>query len=1087
MWGSQTSHNVDAVYVVMPDGGVTVWDAIPNQSGSYQSGSYISPPGVDATLCSQGAVGCPLQPLGKTQSQPSYVLTFHSGEHWYFDNQGQFLADADPNNNQITYTRDPKVPTAVTQATDTHGRTFTYSYGANGYVSGVTDNAGSRGVSYTQNSSGQLTGYKDAAGNSTGYSYDSNGNLTQITDPAGEVTNISHASSSCSNSPPGYASCVAITRVTSQDGSTGDTTTYAYYPPSTPGLPECTPPTPPLGETPLATYGETVRIDPNGNQTTYCYDTHDRVFETFDDPAFGDHAEFTYDLDDNIVQSEDPALNTSTAQYDDCERLTATIAPKALPGTSTIAATLTNGYDGTGCGSNETPPSSAKDWQPNNSTPPAGDPALNHTIGYQYDTNGNLQTETLPLTGSPSIATTHNDGNQCTSPATCYGLMVSSQDADGNGDGVHHLTSYQYYTSGNNAGDLKTVTPPSGLGATSYSYDADSRVTSATDGKGQTTTFQYDNLDRVTQETHKKADGTVESTVSYTYDKDGNLLTQDDSTSGTSTYSYDLKNRLTNETSPGVTNGYTYDGADNLKTVTDGGGTVTYGYDKDNRVISVQEPGTGNPTTSFRYDADGRRICTTYPNGVVVQNLYDNASNLLSTKAAQPVPGVGSPSCSPLDPTGTPSGGAVFSSYTYKYTTPDGVDTGLRLSLTIASNGGTPQTYSYSYDGLNRLTEWSGGDLPRALIYSYDAAGNVTSMDKLTRGSGGVTVTTTQYTYNQANQITNTGYTYDQNGNMQSRSDGTNLGYNARDQTTSIGGQTLGYLGDGQGKPTQVGNAPQGGTAPTLANNQLGISSQASAANQGDTPSVTYYTRDPDGTLLGERTPNGNYYYVIEDGNGSVIALTDNAGTVADTYTYDPWGSCTSSSCPTTNSFGFDGGLLGQGGLYHFSGRYYDPSTGAWTQQDPVVHLMDPTQCDPYVFSSDDPVNATDPSGTDVAADEVVTLTPVRGGRGIHCQVNFGHWPHRSGNEISWHVTWLCEGLDVTAKSDLILYIGNFPVANNPERETGSEGDFNVRFGPCSSVVATSLFQGKGVIRFSKLGYTTAVAQGAGVVRRLPC
>jgi RHS repeat-associated protein len=99
------------------------------------------------------------------------------------------------------------------------------------------------------------------------------------------------------------------------------------------------------------------------------------------------------------------------------------------------------------------------------------------------------------------------------------------------------------------------------------------------------------------------------------------------------------------------------------------------------------------------------------------------------------------------------------------------------------------------------------------------------------------------------------------------------------------------------------------------------------------------------------------------DGNGSIVGVTNRTGKVTSTYSYDPWGTCTSSSCPPTNSFGFDGGFLSQSGLYHFGERYYDPNTGSWTQPDPAGPSGDPTLTDPYVFAGDDPVNSVDPSG----------------------------------------------------------------------------------------------------------------------------
>ena len=911
-----------AVDLFEPDGSAYVFTDPTN------TGDYSAPPGIDATLCSAwSAGGCPGLPAAD-----DFQLTFPTGEKWEFAayEVARQVADIDNNGNQITdsYACSTCSYHELSQSNDTHGRATTFSYSSQqlaglNLLSGMTDNAGSRSTSYGYNGSGELTGYTDALGDATSYAYDSNGNLTQVTDPDGEITELAHDSS---------GRVTSITRVTNNSTMAGDTTTYAYYAPATAPI-ECTVPNGPSGI--YGWYGETVETDPNGNQTTYCYDTHDRVFETFD--AYGYHSEQSYDGDDNLIAATDPLGNESQSEFDNsgttCELPAASIAPLALPGLSTSPATGTYGYDGSGC------PSTTAGWEPATSTDPQG-----NTISYSYDANGNLASETLPLAGSPQIITHDVLTNQCTAPATCYGLMDYSKDADG------HETTYSYYTSGTNAGDVKTVTPASPLGAATDAYDADSRVISETDGKDQTTTFTYDALDRLTKETHP--DG---STTTYTYDADGNLLKGVDSSTGTSTYTYDLKNRLTSEVSPGVANNYTYDGDDNLISLTDGGGTVTYGYDKDDRVTSVKEPNAPS-AIGFSYDPDSRLICTNYPNGVVVQDSYDDASNLLSTKAANGT----SAACNMLSSTGTPNGN-VFASYVYTYNV-DGTDTSLRQTLSV--NSGVP--FYYSYNGLNRLTEWNGGNLPGPLYYTYDPAGNVTQMDKLT----GSTITATNYTYNAANEITNSSYSYDADGNLLTRPDAggtTSFGYNSRSQTTSIdpdglGGQALAYLGDGQSGPTQIGNGPDGGTAPTLQNNALGISSLASGADQGQEPSVTYFTRAPNGTLLGERTPTGNYYY-IEDANGSVVALTDSNGNVSNTYTYDPWGQCTSESCPAANGFGYDQGFLGEGGLYHFGDRYYDPTTGIWTQPDPDADVTDPTQGSAYVFTGDDPINNVDPTG----------------------------------------------------------------------------------------------------------------------------
>src|SRR5207247_2023519 len=51
---------------------------------------------------------------------------------------------------------------------------------------------------------------------------------------------------------------------------------------------------------------------------------------------------------------------------------------------------------------------------------------------------------------------------------------------------------------------------------------------------------------------------------------------------------------------------------------------------------------------------------------------------------------------------------------------------------------------------------------------------------------------------------------------------------------------------------------------------------------------TTYFTRLPDGTLLSERTPSGTDYYLV-DGLGSTLAVTNSAGSVVNSYSYDPY------------------------------------------------------------------------------------------------------------------------------------------------------------------------------------------------------
>ena len=124
-----------------------------------------------------------------------------------------------------------------------------------------------------------------------------------------------------------------------------------------------------------------------------------------------------------------------------------------------------------------------------------------------------------------------------------------------------------------------------------------------------------------------------------------------------------------------------------------------------------------------------------------------------------------------------------------------------------------------------------------------------------------------------------------------------------------------------------------------------------------------YYVREPNGSLIvrldGQYT---NYYHF--DALGSTRLLTNSSGAVTDTYGYDAWGGV-SQGGSTVQPYQF----VGQLGYYfpvqdenfpllHLGVRFYDVSTGRFTQVDPVRDAYGW-----YVYSNDGPTLSVDPSG----------------------------------------------------------------------------------------------------------------------------
>jgi hypothetical protein len=119
----------------------------------------------------------------------------------------------------------------------------------------------------------------------------------------------------------------------------------------------------------------------------------------------------------------------------------------------------------------------------------------------------------------------------------------------------------------------------------------------------------------------------------------------------------------------------------------------------------------------------------------------------------------------------------------------------------------------------------------------------------------------------------------------------------------------MSYAGEGQ-----FDRVTRGSTS--FSNSGLGLTRE----------NATSFTHDPDGVVLGQRTPTRTYF--LHDGLGSVIATTNEPGHESLTARYAPFGTCLA-NCPAV-PYRWLGGL----GVYwdellqlHKMGtRYYDTS-----------------------------------------------------------------------------------------------------------------------------------------------------------------
>jgi RHS repeat-associated protein len=224
-------------------------------------------------------------------------------------------------------------------------------------------------------------------------------------------------------------------------------------------------------------------------------------------------------------------------------------------------------------------------------------------------------------------------------------------------------------------------------------------------------------------------------------------------------------------------------------------------------------------------------------------------------------------------------------------------------------------------------------------------AGNRTSV-QLNGGTPSIT------TYNLANQITNSGFSYDNAGNL--TNDGTAAyTYDALSRTTARGSTTYGYNGDGTLVSQATGGVTTRYTQDLAAPLSQVLQTQVGAATRTD----YIYGLNRLASLNG-----GVKTWYAADALGSVRRTVADAGVPLGIVNYDPWGTPESGTVPT---FGFTGEIQDVGtGLVNLRARWYSTARGRFTSVDSFAGFSeDPQSLTPYVYVHDNPVNSIDPTG----------------------------------------------------------------------------------------------------------------------------
>ncbi|MBQ4481413.1 MAG: RHS repeat-associated core domain-containing protein [Victivallales bacterium] len=600
------------------------------------------------------------------------------------------------------------------------------------------------------------------------------------------------------------------------------------------------------------------------------------------------------------------------------------------------------------------------------------------SVQYEYDLKGNL---TLEYGDTYRVAYAYDHRSRLV-------VMTTWRTPDGSGPG--DTTTWSYDTRGRMV--RKTYADGSHV---DYTYDADGNVLTRTSARGIIATYTYDLAGRPTGISFSD---NATASLSYAYDRAGRLVSVTDA-AGTRSLAYDAFGNCLSETVPQVAGKtitrsfdslnrrtglalgtdysatYAYDNFSRLASIASGVDTVAFDYrahgtalagkrwlrndaavaavtatyDAWDNIAEIEFGAPGNlHSLGYLYDVADRRTQASLPDGTKWLYGYDRLSQVVSGER--------------VDAQDAPVSGGSFR---YAY---DGI--GNRVS---AQEGSSANLLRYSANSLNQYTSiFSPGIIPirgRAdadakvavtttvggvsTTYVPDRDGQGFSIDIPVDNSAGAVTAAVQvdalkhdgtldvdlhrrlsgdYTVPAASPEQPT---YDLDGNLLSH-DGWTYAWNAQDRLVSATKETTrlefayDYLGRRFEKKVYESNA--------LVRHQLFVYDGFKQIAEYDALNSNALTNTYLWQPVGLDVPllrNGSEFFV-SDANKNTVALLDTTGSVADTYTYDPFGTCTHAG-NLTNPFRFSSEYFdAETGLVYYNYRYYSPTLGRWISRDPI-------------------------------------------------------------------------------------------------------------------------------------------------------